>query len=123
MMTAGRGYLAALFGAAMIAAAIVAALPAGVRGEALWGVVLGLVVQAPLGWWTIRSIGAERFQLVWAIGMLIRLVVVFTAALFVVPALHWGMGPALGALAGTLAALLMVESVTALREQSGIKAR
>jgi hypothetical protein len=122
-MTAGRRYLAGLAGAAVIALAIAGTLPAGVRDEVLWGTALGLAVQAPLGWWTIRSIGAERFQLVWAAGMLIRLLVVFVVALTLVPALGWQMGPALGALAGTLAALLLVESMTALRAQSGIKAR
>jgi hypothetical protein len=122
-VTGSRRYLAWLAGAAAVGLALIGAMPSNIRSEALWGLLLGLAVQAPLGWWTIRSIGTERFQLVWAAGMLIRLLVVCVVALVVIPALGWHMGPTLGALAGALAALLLVESVTALQEQSRIKAR
>jgi hypothetical protein len=85
------------------------------------GVLLGLVVQAPLGWWTLRSIGTERFQLAWVSGMLIRLSLLAITGLVLVPALGWRMAPALGALVATVLALLLVEVVTAWQEHSGIK--
>ena len=36
------------------------------------GVGAGLVLQAPLGWWTLKAIGTEQFFLVWGLGMLAR---------------------------------------------------
>jgi uncharacterized membrane protein len=85
------------------------------------GVLLGLVVQVPLVWWTLRSIGTERFQLVWVAGMLIRLAVVAITGLVLVPAFGWRMAPVLGALVVTLLVLLLAEAVTALREHSGTR--
>lgn len=122
-MTAGGRYLAGLILVAMIGAALVTVLPSSIRTEVAWGILLGLLVQAPLGWWTVRSIGAGRFQLIWAAGMIIRLSVVFVAGLLVVPTLGWQMGPALGALSVTLAVLLLVEITTAMREHSRIRGR
>ena len=72
-MTALRRYLMGL--AAVGIPGIVAtrlARPA-LRDEIAAGVVIGLLVQAPLGWWTLRSIGTGRFQLVWVGGMVLRL--------------------------------------------------
>ena len=91
--------------------------------ETAWGVLLGVVIQAPLTWLTLRSIGTERFQLIWVSGMLIRLAALAFAGLILVPALNWRMGPALGSLLGTLLALLLVEVVAAARAHSGIKGR
>ena len=42
----------------------------------LWGVATGLVLQAPLGWWALRSIGTEQFMVSVGLGMLVRLAVV-----------------------------------------------
>lgn len=122
-MTAGRRYLVGLIVVAMIGAALVTVLPSSIRTEVAWAILLGLLVQAPLGWWTIRSIATGRFQLIWAAGMAIRLSVVFATGLVVVPTLGWQMGPALGALSVSLAVLLLVEVTTALREHSGVKGR
>jgi hypothetical protein len=117
-VTLGRRYLA---GVAMVAAggAVLAALvPAADRMAVGWGVVVGLVLQTPLGWWAVRSIGTERFMGVWALGMLVRLAVVLVAGLVVLPVLGRRAGAMLGAMVGVLVALLLVEGVTALREHS-----
>jgi hypothetical protein len=95
----------------------------GVRWEIVSGVLLGLLLQAPLGWWTVRSIGTDRFQLVWVVGMLTRLALIAVTGGFLVPAFGWRLAPVLGALVGTLLLLLLVEVVTALREQSGFEAQ
>lgn len=84
---------------------------------------LGLLVQAPLGWYTIRSVGTERFQLVWVLGMMIRLAMVALAGLVLVPALHWQLVPALAGLVVTILVLLVVEVLTVMRQHSGIKER
>jgi hypothetical protein len=91
--------------------------------ETAWGVLLGVLIQAPLTWLTLRSIGTERFQLIWVSGMLIRLAALGLAGLILVPAFDWRMGPTLGALLGTLLALLLVEVVAAARAHSGINGR
>src|SRR6478752_6113588 len=105
----------------MVAAAgvaVAALAPAPDRVAAWWGVGVGLVLQAPLGWWAIQSIGTERFMAVWTLGMLVRLTVVLVTALVVEPALGLRAAAMLGAMVGVLVALLAVEGVTAFREQS-----
>ena len=117
-MTLGGRYLA---GVAMVAAGgavLTALVPDADRMAAGWGVVVGLVLQTPLGWWAVRSIGTDRFMAVWALGMLVRLAVVLVAGLVVLPVLGGRAGPMLGAMVGVLVALLCVEGVTALREHS-----
>jgi heme A synthase len=117
-VTLGRRYLG---GVAMVAAggAVLAALvPAADRMAVGWGVLVGLVLQTPLGWWAVRSIGTERFMAVWGLGMLVRLTVVLVAGLVVLPVLERRAGSMLGAMVGVLVALLLVEGVTALREHS-----
>jgi heme A synthase len=117
-VTLGSRYLG---GVAMVAAggAVLAALvPAGDRMAVGWGVAVGLVLQTPLGWWAVRSIGTERFMAVWGLGMLVRLTVVLVTGLVTLPVLGRRAGPMLGAMVGVLVALLLVEGVTALREHS-----
>jgi hypothetical protein len=89
-------------------------VPESVRTEVGWGIVSGLGLQAPLGWWTLRSVGTPRFLLVWGFGMLARLAVVALVGLVVLPAMGRAAGPLLGAMAGVLVALLVVEGVTAM---------
>ena len=117
-MTPGGRYLAAVGGVALAGVAVAALAPAPDRVAAWWGVGVGLVLQTPLGWWAIQSIGTERFMAVWTLGMLVRLAVVLVAGLVVQPALGARAGAMLGAMVGVLVALLLVEGVTALREQS-----
>ena len=110
-----------LTGVAMVAAGgavVTAAVPAPDRAVVGWGIVIGLVLQTPLGWWAIRSIGTDRFMAVWGLGMLVRLTVVGVVGFAVLPVLGRRAGPMLGSMVGVLVALLLVEGVTALREHS-----
>jgi hypothetical protein len=111
-------YLAGLTVVALSGAALVSAAPQGVRNETAWALATALAVQAPLGWWTLRSIGRPNFQLVWSLGMLLRFGLVGLTGLWLAPALGWQMGPALGTLVGAMMALLLVEVVSAMREHT-----
>jgi heme A synthase len=122
-VSAGGRYLSGLALAAMAGAAIVVLASPATRIELAAGIGLGLLVQAPLGWLTVRSVGTERFQLVWVLGMIIRLAVVALAGLILVPAVDWQMVPTLGALVVTILVLLVVEVLTVMRKNSGIEAR
>jgi uncharacterized membrane protein len=120
----GRGrYLSGLAVVAAVGALVIGRVSPAVRQEVAWGIGLALVVQAPLGWFTVRSVGTGRFQMVWALGMLVRLGLVAVAGLVLVPALHWQMAPTLAGLVGTILVLLLVEVLTVMRENSGIEAR
>ncbi len=107
---------------AAIGLVAVFAVSPGIRQEVAGGVGIGLLVQAPLGWWTVRSVGTERFQLVWALGMVMRLAVVAIAGLILVPELRWDLVATLAALVATMLVLLVVEVVTLLGKNSEIKA-
>jgi hypothetical protein len=110
-----------LLGVGLVAAAgamLVLLVPAAVRPEVAWGTATGIALQAPLGWWALRSLGTERFMLTWGLGMLVRFTVVLIAGLTVPPAIGRSAGPMLGAMVGVLVALLLVEGVTAVRAQS-----
>jgi hypothetical protein len=110
-----------LAGVALVAAAAAGAtvgIPGDIRDEVGWGAAVGLLLQAPLGWWALRAIGTERFLAVWGLGMLIRFTVVAIAGFVVIPALGRRAGPMLVSMVGVLVALLLVEGVTALREHS-----
>jgi heme A synthase len=52
----GRRYLAGVTLVAAAGAALVALMPADDRLRTAWGVVIGLVLQTPLGWWAVKSI-------------------------------------------------------------------
>lgn len=117
-MTRGGRYLAAVGGVAAGAVALSGLAPAVDRTAAWWGIGVGLVLQIPLGWWAIQSIGTERFLAIWVLGMLVRLTVVVIAAMVVLPVLGPRAEAMLGAMVGVLVALLAVEGVTAFREHS-----
>ena len=117
-MTLAHRYLAGVAIVAAGGAGVVLALPPADRLETGWGVLAGLMVQAPLGWWALRSLGTERFLLVWGLGMLLRFSVVAVAGLAVLPGLGLRPGPTLLAMVGILVALLLVEGTTAVREHS-----
>ena len=117
MTLAGR-YLA---GVGIVAAAglgVMAVLPAGSRPGMAWGMIAGLVLQAPLGWWTLRAIGTERFLTLWGLGILVRLSVLAIAAFATIPALGDAAAPMLVTMVGVLVALLLVEGVVAMRQPS-----
>jgi hypothetical protein len=105
----------------LVGAVAAAVAPPDPRNEVGAGVLLALLVQAPLGWWTLRSIGTEKFQLVWVGGMIIRMLVVALAALVLARVYRWDAGALLLTLVVTLLALLLVEAVTAVREHSRLK--
>ena len=117
-MTLGGRYLAAVGVMAAGVLALGGLVPADERAAVWWGVGVGVVLQTPLGWWAIQSIGTERFMAVWALGMLVRLTSVVLAGMIVQPALGPRTGAMLGGMVGVLVALLAVEGVTAYREHS-----
>ena len=117
-MTLGGRYLAAVGVVAVGGIVLGGLVPAGERAAVWWGVGVGLVLQTPLGWWAIQSIGTERFMAIWGLGMLLRLTAVVLAGLVVQPALGARAGAMLGGMVGVLVALLAVEGVTAFREHS-----
>jgi len=114
---AGR-YIAGVAAVGAVGLLVLAASPAESRPGIVWGLVVGLLLQAPLGWWTLRAIGTERFLTVWLLGILVRLAVVAIAAFAVIPALGDAAAPMLVTMVGILVALLLVEGVVAMRENS-----
>ncbi len=80
--------------------------------------IVGLLLQAPLGWWTLRAIGTERFLTLWGLGILVRLTVVAVAAFATIPALGDAAAPMLVTMVGILVALLLVEGLVAMRVHS-----
>ena len=122
-MTARGRYLAGLAAVAALGAVTIAVAAPAERIELAAGIGLGLLVQAPLGWLTVRSVGTARFQAIWLLGMLVRLGVVALAGLILIPALNWQLVPALAGLVVTIVVLLVVEVVTVARNTSGVIAR
>jgi hypothetical protein len=115
---AGSRYLAGMALVGLGCVTLARAVPSDLRDEVGWAVVIALAIQAPLGWWTLHSIGRPGFQLVWSLGMLVRFAAVGLAGLVLVPAFGWEMGPVLGTLVAAMMALVLVEVVTAVREHS-----
>jgi heme A synthase len=122
-VTALRRYLLGLTSVAALGIIVVALAGPPLRNEIAAGATIGLLLQAPLGWWTLRSIGTEKFQLVWLGGMVIRLAVVALTALVLSADRRWDAGAVLMALVATLLVLLLVEAATAVQEHSRSKSR
>jgi hypothetical protein len=114
---AGR-YVAGVAGVGAAALVLMPVFPAGSRPDMAWGMIVGLLLQAPLGWWTLRAIGTDRFLTVWMLGILVRLAVVAIAAFAVIPALGDEAAAMLVTMVGVLLALLLVEGVVAMRQHS-----
>ncbi|MDQ3137000.1 MAG: hypothetical protein M3Q93_05375 [Gemmatimonadota bacterium] len=117
-MTLARRYLSGVAGVAALGAVVTSALPPSDRAAAGWGAAVGLVLQTPLGWWAVRSIGTDRFMGVWGLGMLARFATVFVVGFLAFPVLGPRAGAMLGAMVAVLVALLLVEGATALKEHS-----
>ncbi len=117
MTLAGRyvAGVAAVGSAGLLAAA---ASPAELRPGVLWGLAVGLLLQAPLGWWTLRAIGTARFFTLWGLGVLVRFAVVAVAAFALLPAPDRLATPMLVTMVGVLLALLLVEGAVAMRATS-----
>jgi hypothetical protein len=99
-------------------AVVILLLPPAQRPQAGLGATIALLLQAPLGWWVLRSIGTPRFQLIWTVSMGIRLLAVAATALVLIPWLGWDATAVLGSLVVALLMLLLAEAVTAVRENS-----
>ena len=118
-MTITSRYLIGISSLTVIGAVAVTQVQPPIRGQVVWAAAAGFVLQAPLGWWVVRSIGTERFLAIWGLGILTRFAVLGIAGFGVVPLLGWNPEPTLGTLALVLVALLFVEGITAWREHSG----
>ncbi len=122
-MTALRRYLTGLAATGALGILVTRLAQPSLREQIAAGVVIALLVQAPLGWWTLRSIGTEKFQLVRISGMLLRLVLVGLAAVLLSRQYYWQADAFLMALVVTLLILLLVEAVTAAQEHSRSKSQ
>jgi hypothetical protein len=120
-MNALRRYLIGLAAVGILGIVATRLARPALREEIAAGVVIGLLVQAPLGWWTLRSIGTGRFQLVWVGGMVLRLGLIGVAAVVLSGQYRWEAGALLMAMVATLVILLLVEAVTAAQEHSRSK--
>lgn len=114
MSLAGR-YIAGVAAVGAAGLLAVAASPAGARSAVAWGLGVGLLLQTPLGWWTLRSLGTERFLAIWGLGTLVRFAVVAVAAFALMRVGPGVATPMLVTMVGTLVALLLVEGVVAMR--------
>ena len=86
---------------------------------AVWvGLIAAIMVQGPLGWWVIGSIGSTRFVATWGLSLLARLALIALLGLVVVPAAGLSATPLLITAVSVLAALLLVEGTVALLELS-----
>ena len=110
-MKAGAKYLAGVLIVGVGAAIASAALPAAPRPAVWLATVLALVVQGPLGWWVVRSLGEARLLRAWGAGMLARFGLLAAAAWVIAPLAGVPTSPMLLALATLLLALLFVEVV------------
>jgi heme A synthase len=72
---------------------------------------LALLVQGPLGWWMVKSVGTPRFVGVWVLGMLVRFGLLGIAAFLIFPLMHWQLSPGLIVLAVVLFAMLLLEGL------------
>jgi hypothetical protein len=117
-VTLAGSYIAGVAAVGAAGVVAVAAAPVAWRPGIAWGLAAGLLLQAPVGWWTLRAIGTERFLMVWGLGTLARLAIVAIAAFAVIPALGDEAAPMLVTMVGTLVALLLVEGAVAMRKHS-----
>lgn len=118
---------ARLYGAGLLLIAVVATLVAlrftgDVRTAMLAMALAAMVIQGPLGWWMIRSVGTPQFLVAWVAGMLVRLGILGVAALVVLPLFHWPRTPGLLVLAGVLFTMLLLEGLVIWLEHSRVKA-
>jgi hypothetical protein len=119
----GRAYLGAVGTVSAAAALVIALLPVGGRTEAWTALAASLAIQAPLGWWLVRSVGTPRFLSVWGMGMLARLGLVGVMGLMVVPLTGMRAEPVLIPLVALLIAFVMLEGVVLMIQHSRVEIR
>ena len=117
-MTLRGGYLAGVVAVGLAGLIVAGLVPVAWRTGVLWGLAVGLLLQAPLGWWTLRAVGTERFFTLWGLGMLLRFGVLAVAAYALSAVPGQLAAPMLTTMVGTLIALLLVEGAVAMREHS-----
>ncbi len=122
-MSGGTRYLAATALFALLAAGASRLVPESWRPA--WWLALGvtLLLQTPLGWRLVASLGTTGFLLAWVAGMLLRLLAVAVTGLVVVPMLGWAPAPALLTLVGFLVVSLVIESVVSALQCSRVEGR
>jgi hypothetical protein len=113
-MTAGRGYSIGLGLVATATLVMAALVPGDLRRGSLTALGLAFVIQAPLGWLVVRSLGTPRLMGVWGLGIVVRFALLGITALLLTPLFGWPLVAFLLPLAGVLVALLGVESVALL---------
>ena len=121
-MTSQSRYLSGLAGIAALALGTSRELGHGGH-PVLLAAALAVGVQAPLGWWVIRSLGTERFVLAWGVGLAARMALVAMTGL--VGAQWFGVTPAgiLIPLAALLMVLLALEVVVVALAESRVEAQ
>ena len=103
----------------VVAAILVGVILPGSAQDGWWpALVIALVVQAPLGWWVVRSVGRPSFLWAWGAGLLTRFGLVGVAAFLLVPRLGWPPAATLLSLVTLLLAILALETVVVVLEQS-----
>jgi hypothetical protein len=117
-VTLGSRYVAGVAAVGLAGLVVATLVPAAWRAGVLWGLAVGLLLQAPLGWWTLRAVGTERFFTVWGLGMLTRFGVLLVAAVALTAVPGPLAAPMLTTMVATLVALLLVEGVAAMLEHS-----
>jgi hypothetical protein len=122
-MKAVRVYLVGVSLIALAGLVIGFVVPPAFRNASIASVLIGLLVQGPLGWWLIRSVGTQRFLGVWVIGMLARFGILGIMALLVFPLFHWPISPGLLVLGGVLVALLFLEGLVVWLQHTRVEAR
>jgi hypothetical protein len=122
-MTPSRIYLLGTVLVVGVGLGIVALVPAARGTPSLVALLVGSVVQAPLGWFLVRSVKTPRFLGVWVIGILARFALLAVMALVVFPGLRWPLTPGLLILAGVLVLMLFVEALVVWLQQSRVEAR
>lgn len=97
-------------------------LPTGVRHPVQATLAMGALLQLPLGWWLVRSVGSERFMAPWVLGMAARLAGLAVIGLVVVPARGWQPEAPLLALVLLFCGTLAVEGLVLWTEHFGTRA-
>ena len=110
-MKPARTYLLGLALVALIMTGVVLRFSETSRPSGFAMIALGVLVQGPLGWWMVKSVGTPRFIGAWVMGMLARFGLLAVAAFLIFPLMHWSLSPGLIVLAGVLFAMLLLEGL------------